>query len=106
MTNVRVRLVDPSLGPDDARIVPVLADHGLATLVARGSVIEVPAEVAGEGPSWREVPESHKDPSGFYDYRLHIGEQTRTEYQHLGHGLLAQVGIWEPADACDESEQG
>jgi hypothetical protein len=54
-------LVDPAMGPQEERIVPVLG-----TTVRKGEVIDVPDDVAGQGPCDGD----------------------------LGSGLLAQVDIW------------
>lgn len=97
---VRVRLIDPSLNPDDRLVVPVLVgcagvdDNGG---VKPGAEITVPEEVAGEPGSWQPIPEGHFDPSGFFQYRS--GPRGgNPEYYHLGYGLLAQATIWEAVD--------
>jgi hypothetical protein len=98
--NVRVKLVDTGLRrpsddhPGDMLIVPSLEGYeGVEPggLVAPDAVIEVPPEVAGEGPHWSPIPEGHHDPSGFFEYR-------EGEFYDLGYGLLAQVERWELAE--------
>jgi hypothetical protein len=88
---------DVKLAADDGG-PRILADMSEIT-VQHGDVISVPDELAGEGPRWRRVGEPDEDthhpvhdPSGFYDRREHAGH---AEVYDLGHGLLAQVGVWE-----------
>lgn len=91
----KVKLVAPDGGP---RSVPVLSEHGIPDLVEHGATIDVPAEVAGEGPRWRRLDgesDPHhpiNDPYAAHEYREHAGHP---EVYDLGSGLLAQVGIWE-----------
>jgi hypothetical protein len=94
---VKVQLNDPALGVHDpangqehARIVPKLADHGIDTYVPNGAVIEVPDEVAGAGPYWRPA-----QPGDAENMERRVDEKSGKVTVHdLGHGLLAQVGIW------------
>lgn len=99
----KVQLVDPSLGKHDpdkgqvhGKIVPALGD----LFVASGEIIDVPDEIAGAGPHWRKAElgddltwmETHHDDDPSVGTTVH----------DLGHGLLAQVGIW--ARPSDEKE--
>jgi hypothetical protein len=94
---VKVQLNDPAMGvhdPDNgqehARIVPILADHGIDSYVPNGAVIEVPDDVAGAGPYWRE-----RRPEDASNMESRTDEKSGKVTVHdLGHGLLAQVGIW------------
>lgn len=72
-----------------------------------GQEIEVPAEMAGQPPHWRRV-EPGEERVPFREYRQHAGH---LEVHDLGTGLLAQLGLWEPATpvratATNSNEQG
>jgi hypothetical protein len=100
-----ITLIDPQLGPDDARVVPVLENHGLDSYVPSGATIDVPAEVAGVGPHWR-APKDGDD----LNYLRQVGFLTFEDdgsikgVYDLGRGLLAQVDAWGKAEA-PEAEQ-
>jgi hypothetical protein len=103
----KIQLVAPDGGP---RILPDLSGSGVADVVQHGDVIDVPAELAGEGPRWRQVgkPEDdplhpNHDPFGFYDRREHAGH---AEVFDLGSGLLAQVDIWQSVTGKTEKAEG
>jgi hypothetical protein len=104
---MRIKLNDPSMGEHDpdkgiehARVVPELEGCGLDSYVPNGSVIDVPAEVAGSEPRWRVATDEDRvgDPvTGsaplvkFLPTREHAG---KLEVWDLGTGLLAQTDIW------------
>jgi hypothetical protein len=97
---MKVQLVDPSLGKDDARLVPVLADHGLDVLVPAGAVIDVPPAVAGKAPHWRKPVDG--DDLAFMETKVDEDGETTTVHD-LGSGLLAQVDIWAKPGKTDDS---
>lgn len=97
---------NPDIGAEHALIVPVLEQYGLDSYVPNGSVIDVPAEVAGSEPRWRVATEEDKvgDPvTGsqplvrFLPTREHAG---KLEIWDLGSGLLAQTDIWSKESAA------
>jgi hypothetical protein len=105
---VKIQLVDEALGKDGARIVPALRDHGLPELVSAGEIIDVPPALAGAGPSWRKPRE--EDDLVFMETKVD-DEGTVTSVHDLGHGLLAQLGVWakpaaEPAKDEPQPKQG
>jgi hypothetical protein len=90
---MRVKLIDPN----GDKIVPILADYGLPVRVPQGSVIEVPDELAGRGPAWREPTDedyAHGPRHWDHVHKRRIGDGP-VEIEDLGEGLLAQTTIWE-----------
>jgi hypothetical protein len=92
---MRVKLIDPN----GDKIVPVLANYGLPVRVERGSVIDVPDDVAGRGPAWREPTDAERMNAQHWDHvhKRRIGDGP-VEIEDLGTGLLAQFTIWEVAE--------
>lgn len=97
---------DPDKGIEHALVVPVLEQYGLDSYVPNGSVIDVPAEVAGSEPRWRVATDEDKigDPvTGsaalvkFLPTREHAG---KLEVWDLGTGLLAQTDLWSKESAA------
>jgi len=108
----KAQLIDPTLGPDDARIIPSLAGHPAFQVIGRedgaphhivrsGDVVEGPDDVIGAGPSWR-APKPGDD-LAFMETRTNDQGEI-TSVHDLGRGLLAQLGIWERPD--DEPVKG
>lgn len=93
---MRVTLIDPN----GARIVPILANYGLPTLVQQGETIDVPDEVAGRAPAWRAATdEDHAQGPRHMDHvNKRFTPERALEIEDLGTGLLAQLGVWEVAE--------
>lgn len=95
---VKVKLDDPSLGKHDpgnaaehARMVPELEKHGIDPYVPNGAVIEVPPEVAGVAPFWRQPKDG--DDIAFMETRR-ADDGGIVSVHDLGRGLLSQTDIW------------
>lgn len=59
-----------------------------------GQEVDVPAEMAGHPPYWRNL-ETGETKVPWREYRTQDGHP---QIHDLGEGLLAQLGNWEPAD--------
>lgn len=102
---MRIQLIDESLGKDGALIVPSLERLGLDTLVPAGATIDVPDDVAGAGPHWRQ-PAAGDDlaylaATGLATLDEHGGIKT---VHDLGRGLLAQTTTWGRAPEAKKTD--
>lgn len=110
---IKIKLVDPGLGVHDPEkgefhqlVVPALERYGIDSLVSSGQEIEVPPELAGVAPYWRAPKDGDDLPWLISGGLVKRDEQgTITSVHDLGHGLLAQVGIWEKVAAPAKTVQ-
>lgn len=113
MATVKLRNTNP-LGHVDLALIrregPVNDEPAVGCLIP-GEVFEISEELAGCAPYWREAHEGDVDPQTGQIYRWleqrteGEGDDQVVEVHDPGHGLLAQVGNYELAEANDGLEK-